>query len=146
MPGQTRPIAFLISRFDLHGVNATSVEFALEQHVSPDLSKRITTNFTIPLHRAEIFSPHKVTHLHPSGIVSYAVLRPPARNATCSANQKMAPVFLMFHGAGLDASSDIVAHTLDSLPSICAWVLYPTGVSPWSGDDWRKHSKPQPSS
>jgi predicted esterase len=43
---------------------------------------------------------------------------------------------LMLHGAGLEADSDMVRHSLDSLPDLCAWVLFPTGVTPWSGDDW----------
>lgn len=43
---------------------------------------------------------------------------------------------LQLHGAGLEAESDIVAHALDPAPDLCAWVLFPTGVTPWSGDDW----------
>jgi predicted esterase len=30
----------------------------------------------------------------------------------------------------------MVAHALDSLPDLCAWVVFPTGVTPWSADDW----------
>ena len=30
----------------------------------------------------------------------------------------------------------MVAHALDPLPDLCAWVLFPTGVTPWSADDW----------
>lgn len=43
---------------------------------------------------------------------------------------------LQLHGAGLEAESDLVAHALDSVPDLCAWILFPTGVTPWSGDDW----------
>lgn len=79
---------------------------------------------------------HKVTHLHPAGIVSYAILRPPSPKATCASDQRSAPVLLQLHGAGLEADSYLVAHALDSLPDLCAWVLFPTGVTPWSADDW----------
>ena len=46
-------------------------------------------------------------------------------------------MLLNFHGAGLEADSDQVRHMLDSVPDLRAWVLFPTGVTPWSGDDWR---------
>lgn len=70
------------------------------------------------------------------GIVSYAILRPPSPKATCRSGQKSAPVLLQLHGAGLEADNYLVAHALDSLPDLCAWVLFPTGVTPWSADDW----------
>jgi predicted esterase len=43
---------------------------------------------------------------------------------------------LNLHGAGLEADTHQVRHMLDDIPDIKAWVLYPTGMSPWSGDDW----------
>jgi len=65
------------------------------------------------------------------------MLRPPSPNATCVTNgNSSAPVLLQFHGAGVEADNGIVAHSLDPLPDLCAWVLYPTGVTPWSSDDW----------
>lgn len=93
---------------------------------------------TIKLRSRSIYEPHKVTHLHPGGIVSYAMLRAPAKNATCEANHgaTSAPVLLQFHGAGVDADNDMVAHALDPVPDLCAWVLFPTGVTSWSADDW----------
>jgi hypothetical protein len=27
---------------------------------------------------------------------------------------------------------------LDGAYGVCAWILFPTGVTPWGGDDWRK--------
>lgn len=79
---------------------------------------------------------HKITHLHPGGIVSYSILRPPSPDAACRPGQKSAPILLQLHGAGLEADNYIVAHALDPLPNLCAWVLFPTGVTPWSADDW----------
>ncbi len=40
------------------------------------------------------------------------------------------------HGAGLESDSHQVRHMLDAVPELGAWVLFPTGMSPWSGDDW----------
>lgn len=40
------------------------------------------------------------------------------------------------HGAGLESDSHQVRHMLDAVPELDAWVLFPTGMSPWSGDDW----------
>lgn len=60
-----------------------------------------------------------------------------------SSNKRL-PIFLNLHGAGLEADSDQVRHTLDPVPDIPSWVIFPTGVTPWSGDDWRK--SPQSSS
>jgi hypothetical protein len=28
---------------------------------------------------------------------------------------------------------------LDPAYGICAWMLFPSGVTSWSGDDWRKY-------
>ena len=49
------------------------------------------------------------------------------------------PVLLNLHGAGLEADSDQVRFMLDSVPKIEAWVLFPTGGTTWSGDDWRQY-------
>ena len=79
--------------------------------------------------------PQKFTFLHPSGAVSYAILRPPSR-AVCNQNEQELPVLLSLHGAGLEADSDLVRHSFDAVPDLPAWLLFPTGMSMWSGDDW----------
>lgn len=88
------------------------------------------------LKHTSIYKPHKITFLHPGGIVSYAMLRPPAQNAACQPHRKTLPVLLVLHGAGLEADSPMVTGSLDPVSDLCAWVLFPTGVTPWSGDDW----------
>lgn len=116
-----------------------------------------TLNLTHPLIHTSISSPHKITFLHPGGIVSYAILRPPLSNITCQASNashskqlnpintedengrkidEKLPIILALHGAGLEASNPMVAHSLDEVQDLCAWVLFPTGVTVWSGDDW----------
>lgn len=77
--------------------------------------------------------------MHSGGIVSYAVLRPPSPRAVSHREDiDRLPVFLNLHGAGLEADSDQVRHTFDALPDLDAWILFPTGVTPWSADDWRR--------
>jgi predicted esterase len=100
------------------------------------IEKRL--KFTIKLQNRSIYEPHRVTHLHPGDIVSYAMLRAPAKNATCEGSDRTtsAPILLQFHGAGVDADNSMVAHALDPVPELCAWVLFPSGVTSWSGDDW----------
>jgi predicted esterase len=83
-----------------------------------------------------MYLPHKLTFLHPGGMVSYTMLRPPAKNATCRSSQTELPVLLALHGAGLEADDSMVTGALNPVSDLCAWVLFPTGVTPWSGDDW----------
>jgi predicted esterase len=92
--------------------------------------------FNLPLNQRRISEPHKVTHLHPSGIVSYSVLRPPSANAARNSSTSKLPVLLQLHGAGVEASWNLVSRSLDSMPDLRAWVLFPSGVTPWSADDW----------
>jgi hypothetical protein len=82
--------------------------------------------------------PFKMTFLHPSGIISYAILKSPVapENSYLLYDNRL-PVLLNLHGAGLEADSDQVRHQLDSVESLPAWTLFPTGGTPWSGDDWR---------
>ena len=86
-----------------------------------------------------IHTPHKITFLHPGGIVSYAILRAPSPNVSRGLHgDKALPVILNLHGAGLEADSQQVRHMLDSVPDLRGWLLFPTGVTTWSGDDWRR--------
>lgn len=79
----------------------------------------------------------KFTFLHSSGVVSYAVIRPPPLNGTCASSDKRLPILLNLHGAGVETDGDQVRHTLDDAYGVCAWILFPSGVTPWSGDDYR---------
>ncbi len=119
----------------LHDANAALLQLRIS-YTAGDTT--FTLQFDQKLTHRSISEPHKVTHMHPGGIVSYAILRPPGKNESCASDTSSTlPVLMMLHGAGLEADCDIVAHALDPLPDLCAWVLFPTGVTPWSGDDWR---------
>lgn len=80
---------------------------------------------------------HKFTFLH-AGIVSYAMLRPPQDWSLHSTLTKAVslPILLNLHGAGLEADDPQLTRSLDSVSELPEWTLFPTGGSPWSGDDW----------
>ncbi|CAI6328603.1 unnamed protein product [Periconia digitata] len=131
--GQTRPVAFNVS---LPSANVSSLSYFITYKTEgEDGSSTLET--TQNLTTTSIYEPHKITYLHPAGMASYTMLRPPAGNISCaSENDSGLPVLLGLHGAGLEADNDQVSHALDSVPDLCAWVMFPTGVTPWSGDDW----------
>jgi hypothetical protein len=134
--GQTRSIPFNIS---LPIYNTSAVEYTIS-YTAALSTKLYRLNVSQSLNRESIYSSHKITYLHPGGIVSYAMLKPPQSNATCSTKKgRPLPVLIANHGAGLEADNPLVAHALDSVPDLCAWVIYPTGVTPWSADDWRTY-------
>lgn len=134
--GQTRPVAFGIQCI---GIGDCSPNVRLDIGYE-DFGSRPTKSVLHVHHKMnqrKIHEPHKITFLHPGGMVSYAALRPPSTNISCPNHaENSLPVLLQLHGAGVDADSDFVKHTLDPLPDLCAFVLYPTGSTLWSGDDW----------
>jgi predicted esterase len=132
-PGQSRPLAIMLvdgpicaSEVELKLTFLASSQFGKRQHQLP---------IYFSLHQRRISEPHKITFLHPSGSVSYAILQAPAQLITVTDREEL-PILLNLHGAGLEADSHQVRHQLDSLSNLNAWVIFPTGMSPWSGDDW----------
>ena len=135
-PGQSRPIAF---RLDLtHAGTQSGQDLVFEyEFLRRDLKpKRRLATVKIAFTERSVYEPHKMTFLHSSGSVSYAILRPPSEALESHVNGRSLPVLLNLHGAGLDAASHQVRHMLDAVPNLPAWTLFPTGMSPWSGDDW----------
>ncbi|ETN36331.1 uncharacterized protein HMPREF1541_08608 [Cyphellophora europaea CBS 101466] len=82
-----------------------------------------------------IEEPQRLTFLHPSGSLSYAVLLPPSRK-TVRQHKGPLPVLVGLHGSGLDVNSYQLKHSFDGAPNFPAWILFPTGMSTWCGDDW----------
>lgn len=71
--------------------------------------------------------------------MSYAILRAPSKKALHDTNPGSSlPVVLGLHGAGVETDSDQVRHTFAEAPDLRGWVLFPSGVRSWSGDDWRR--------
>ncbi|KAL8712532.1 MAG: hypothetical protein Q9225_006939 [Loekoesia sp. 1 TL-2023] len=86
-----------------------------------------------------IEEPQKITYLHPGSIVSYAILRAPSKKALHKIDPRSSlPVVLGLHGAGVETDSDQMQHAFDEAPDLRGWVLLPSGVTPWSGDDWHR--------
>ncbi|EME86316.1 uncharacterized protein MYCFIDRAFT_186587 [Pseudocercospora fijiensis CIRAD86] len=137
-PGQTRPVAFRVRCVRLDWRIRLDFKFRV---AGRDRIETLTI-LAEPMRRNP-GEPHKVTFPHPGGIVSYAILRPPSRRAvdTVPPNSTL-PVLLGFHGAGVEAEWDSVRLALQPLPDLPAWVLYPTGVTPWAGDDWHAFGFP----
>jgi hypothetical protein len=135
-PYQTRPLIFRLILVQPSCFNF-SVEIAYR--TEHEDQKIITTPpFNVDLVQRSIFDAQKFTFLHPAGVVSYAIIRPPPTSAQCVLSAEPLPILLSLHGAGLEADSRQVREMFDAAYGICAWMLFPTGVTPWSGDDWRK--------
>ncbi|OSS47835.1 hypothetical protein B5807_06315 [Epicoccum nigrum] len=130
--GQTRSVALNIT---LPSKNVSSIAYSIAYKVI-GTGKSSSLEVTQDLNHVSTYDPHKITFTHPSGTISYAMLRPPARNASCSHKQVSLPVLLSLHGAGLEADHPEVAGAMDPVSDLCAWIVFPTGVTPWSGDDW----------
>ncbi|KXT16256.1 hypothetical protein AC579_456 [Pseudocercospora musae] len=137
-PGQTRPVAFRVRCVRLDWRIRLDFKFRAAS------KERIETLTVLaePMRRNP-GEPHKVTFPHPGGIVSYAILRPPSRRAVEKVRPNATlPVLLGFHGAGVEAEWDSVRLALQPLPDLPAWVVFPTGVTPWAGDDWHAFGFP----
>ena len=118
--------------------NANVSAIAIQYYRVSERSLVLNTTFQMKIRHSSMYSQHKITHPHPSGVISYAMLRPPSRDANCVDASKPVPALVLLHGAGVEADSSIVRSAFDPLPNLCAWVLSPSGVTTWSGDDWRK--------
>ncbi|KAI5297167.1 hypothetical protein KEM56_005035, partial [Ascosphaera pollenicola] len=135
-PRQSRPVAFAFGTF----ATSTISEFiiALEYRVVNSSSDAVVLTNPTKIHLVSkpATDAHRFTFTHPSGIVSYAILRAPS-DPTCSpSSSSHLPVLLGLHGAGLDADTQTARHMLDATHAACAWLLLPTGGTSWSGDDW----------
>lgn len=130
--GQTKPVAFNIS---LATGNASTTDYDIIYKTVGGVYHS-TLRASQTLNHVDRYAPHKLTFLHPGGMVSYAMLRPPAKNATCRFESSQLPILLQLHGAGLEADNPMVPGAMNAVLDLCAWVLFPTGVTPWSGDDW----------
>lgn len=135
-PYQSRPLVFHI----ILG-QSPNMEFSVEiayRSVNGGDNIQTTIPFKIRLVKRLSADAQRLTYLHPGGMVSYAILRPPPRSSTCLASRRPLPILLSLHGAGVEADSKQVREMLNAAYGLCAWMLFPSGVTPWSGDDWRK--------
>lgn len=131
-PGQQRPIRIKLRK--------TKPPFMLSVHVEYtylNSSMRFKKIFThqLPIVR-DIFAPHQFTYLHPSGIVSSGIIKPPKSIAA----KKPTYMLLALHGAGVENNSPFWANdAYCDLNDINAFIIQPSGVTSW-GDDWHTWS------
>jgi len=132
-PGQTRPVSFTIS------LGQPDILLVLLVEYSESSSELQSLDIEIKLQQSRISEPHKYTFLHPSGIVSYAMIRPPSLEVSRQyAHTSKLPILLNLHGAGLKADDPQLTHSLDDVSVLPVWTIFPSGVTPWSGDDWHE--------
>ena len=135
-PGQSRPLPFKLNMERV--CIKCQISFRVAYGIDGSFQTSYTREVALQIASRSIDEPHKITFLHPAGIVSYAILKPPPLIAEKESGiDQPLPILLNLHGAGLEADSHQVRHMLDSISDISAWVIFPTGGSPWSGDDWR---------
>lgn len=139
---QTRPLMFEVSLERPDG-DSFGHQFSVDVVYRIAHGDDRTQHFHISLEETSFSEAQRFTYLHPSNIVSYAILRPPPLDR-CASDEDL-PVIAVLHGAGLAADSLHAREMLDASYGICAWMLFPSGVTSWSGDDWRKSSLAIPS-
>ena len=132
-PGQSSSLSF---RLDTDLTSASQSKYRIAYRTKGSNIQEYTVAFLVIITSRHIDEPHKVTFKNPNGIVSYAIFQAPASDTSLQKYTSLA-VLLNLHGAGLEADSDQVRHHLDAARPIPAFVMYPTGGTAWSGDDWR---------
>jgi predicted esterase len=131
-PGQTRVLTFTIGALN-RVVDTLSLEIEYRNQNYGGSGRVLKTQ--PKFRRVGLQDLQKITYTHPSGMVSYAMMRPPSQ-AACPDGSTSAPIILLLHGAGVDVDSSMTRDVSKTLPDMCAWQLYPSGVTTWCGDDW----------
>ncbi|KAF3479564.1 uncharacterized protein GIQ15_06540 [Arthroderma uncinatum] len=132
---QSRAVGFTITRGSEASTFPTELSFHFEYTVKGSATVRQTPKVTIKFTSRQMSEVQQNTFIQPGGVVSYATMRPPSPQKCTDKTAKL-PVLLGLHGAGQAASDEIIRTMLDGVKDICAWTLFPSGVTPWSGDDW----------
>ncbi|KAL8838025.1 MAG: hypothetical protein Q9170_002306 [Blastenia crenularia] len=135
-PGQTRPLAFTIGVSDVPRDDVSFFIMYKRGH-SPKLFQTPVIKHVCRPKKIE--EPQKITYQHTGGIVSYAILRPPSEKIVQHTDPNSSlPIVLNLHGAGVETDSDEVRQAFDEAPDLRGWLLFPSGVTLWCGDDWHR--------
>lgn len=133
LPGQTRPVVFQITC--AHNPQDWQMGFTIRYRVAgEDRDRELSITHHAKIRQWE--EPHKVTFMHPGGVVSYAMLRSPSNSIAAATGNRKLSILLALHGAGVEAELDEARKEFEPLPDLAAWVLFATGGTAWSGDDW----------
>ena len=129
MPGQTRPLAL---RLHQASHSCECVIFRLIYTKSNESRTQQSHIVHVELHERNKNDTHLFTFLHPSGIISHAILRAPTQNHSSVLFQKRAlPITLILHGAGVDVSNQQAQDVLDQCSELNTWTIFPSGVTTW---------------
>lgn len=133
--GQARSLTLTVkSTAKLHIVSRNTVKLRLCYTETPSEDNAVhRLALTIPITATKGDGLHRFTFIHPSGVVSYALIRPPD---PVTRGQDHTPVLAVLHGAGVDADSEMMRHSFDELKDLPALTIFPTGMNTWSADDW----------
>ncbi|KAJ3300309.1 hypothetical protein HK104_002128 [Borealophlyctis nickersoniae] len=129
-PGQIYPVPLNISVAGDKTPSALKIEFDLA-----DLGSTHQWTMTVgdfPLTQRVWGNVYKMTFQDYDHSIHYAMVRPPKRTCT-TFPEKKCPVMLTLHGAGVEAASTYWTDAYKQQEY--AWLLYPTGRTPW-GYDW----------
>lgn len=129
-PGQSRPV-----RMTLWSIEVLQETIHFELQYTPENARSRHKAFAASLRHTSNSSLQKLTFLHPSGVVSHALLRPPPASYLPAANHRV-PVLMNLHGAGVEVDGSLARHMFDAAPDLPVWILSPSGMTPWSADDW----------
>lgn len=133
--GQARPLTLRMkSVARLDSTSRMTAELRL-CYTESALNASVVHNLTLTFHltAAGANGLHRFTFLHPSGVVSYALIRPPD---VVARYDDRTPVLLALHGAGVDVDGEMMRHSLDGVKNLPALTVFPTGMNTWSADDW----------
>lgn len=129
VPGQSRPVQFRMDSIRDPGSDFIATVFYRKGSDAGQLQLA----FQVKSRTRE--EAQRITFRHPSGVVSYALLLPPSKKVV-ERHKGPLPVMVALHGSAVDPDSDQIRHSFDGAPDLPAWLLFPTGMSPWCGDDW----------
>ena len=136
-PGQTRSISLHLSSAAVCPPILNLTVFVREPGTQKTYEVKLPA---IKLDQRSLQDMFRLTYRQPSGTVYYTMLRAPQISPKQSGMTKdVLPTLLNFHGAGLDADNPEMVRSLNGAGDLPAFVLFPTGGSSWSGDDWHQN-------
>ena len=127
-PGQQRPIPVRINRVERPFTISVHIEY---HYLESSAIYARTFSHQLPVVQ-NLSTPHQFTYIHPSGIVTSGIIKAPKSISSA----KVAYMLFALHGAGVENNSPFWANdAYRELEDVNAYIIQPSGVTPW-GDDW----------
>lgn len=154
-PGQSRPVRFYLRnphRYEHFKAKSPLCFEVVYKHQGLEGDTRRVQACHEVKEMEDIFLPHTFTYPHSSGIISHGVIRTPKPKVYSKIpdNEEeswergpWSPILLSLHGSGVDVRKEEFRNVYqEKLSNLYAWIVMPSGVTHWAGDDWRK-SRPK---